>query len=299
MRPSRHRVWPGRTRGFALLMAGALLAALLPVECTRWPRSVVQPLIGLQSAAGHATRTVAPDRPGGAPPTREEFQRLREWEQQLRRLVGQQDLLLEELRRQVQALSGIRDQLGESSLRIIFAPVVGVDTSPSRAALILGKGGLHGVTAGQWVAAGRAAEQRPSGQVRELLLSEWLIGRVCEVQPYEARVQLASDPQFGPLTVTVVRELADGRWQSRAGEFLLRGAGGQRMRIEEADADLLAEGYRIVVARLPAALPVSMALGTIQQCRPVPTSPLHFDLEIEPIGAPQRLSHVYVIATQP
>jgi hypothetical protein len=136
---------------------------------------------------------------------------------------------------------------------------------------------------------------------RQLLMRQWLIGRVSEVQPYTARVRLVSDPKFGASQagepVCLARRLADGRWQPTPAKYVLSGRGSGRGVISRADADYWSLGYELVLATPGPDLPVTLSIGRIVGSRRLEESALHFDLDVQPLGDVRALSWVYVILT--
>ena len=68
------------------------------------------------------------------------------------------------------------------------------------------------------------------------------------------------------------------------------------MLIDRATADYYADGRRLVLVRPSGGLPSSLAIGEVVSARSIPDAPLHFDLEVRPLGDVRRLDWVYVIA---
>ncbi|MFQ5807577.1 MAG: rod shape-determining protein MreC [Phycisphaerae bacterium] len=255
----------------------------------------MSPLAWVFSRATRQTRQTVESLTRPAP-TREELEQLRHYNQRLTLQVGQQQLLIAEMERQLADLSGLRDQLGDLRAKIIFAAVVGGDTSPRRETITISKGRRQGIERGDWVAAGMPeAERDPVATGRDLLLRQWLIGRVTEVQPYVSRVQLATDPDFGTERAWAAKTLMDNTWQVAGRPCGLEGFGDGSMRIRQASEDYLATGYTIVVVPLADPQPMALAIGRIIASEMLETG-LHYDLEVEPWGDPQALSHVYVIS---
>lgn len=297
---------PHATRSliFAVLMlASAISAFLLPRGWTDWSDGLIQPLAAVESPVSGTTRAVrdfATPRPRLSAAESERLQRENE---QLRRLVGHQELLLAERGEELAAVTGIREQLGGISAQIIVARVVGGESSPLRESLLISQGsiGPRPVRVGDWVAAGAPRAARADRGGRELLLREWLIGRVAQVHPYVSRVQLTTDPGFGDalfraVRVRAARALSDGTWQFAKSEALLYGDGGERMVIRQASESLLAERFVTVVARLSDALPVEMLIGKLTGSTSLPESALHYDFTVTPPASARTLTHVYVIS---
>jgi cell shape-determining protein MreC len=253
------------------------------------------PLTWLLHGTAHRARTMAENGAGPAP-TREEFEQLRQEAQGLAQQVGHQQVLIAETEQLVADLSGLRNQLNDSRAKIIFASVVGGDTSSMRETLTISKGLRHGVRQGDWVAAGLPPDERdPEASGRDLLLRQWLIGRVSEAQPHLSRVQLTTDPHFGPQRAWTAKPLPDGTWQVTDKQCGLVGSGSEMMRIDRASEDYLASGHTIVLVPLAHPRPLVLTAGRIVSAVTLDTG-LHYDLVVEPWGQARRLSHVYVIS---
>ena len=296
MRPSQWRLTkPGV---FAILMVAAAVLALLPAGWTSCVDGLMQPVSpitwlfagGARGARAGAQNLAAPQ------PTREQLQLLRGERERLARQVGQQAILIAEMERIIADLCGLRDQLSEQRARIIFASVVGADPSPQREVLTISKGARHGVQVGDWVAAGIPPAQRPPAATgRELLLQQWLVGVVDEVQPHVSRVQLTTDAQFGTQLAWAAQPLPDGTWAVAERQCGLVGLGEGRMRIDRAATDYLAAGYTIVLVPLSHPQPLALVAGRIVAAEPLETG-VHYDLQVEPWAAARNLSHLYVIS---
>jgi cell shape-determining protein MreC len=279
-------------------MVLAAVLALLPVPWTGCSGGVLQPLGWLAWAFSSGTRQVhqRADHLTDPAPTRGEYRNLRQRNEELTRKVGHLEVEIAELGQRVAELSALRNQLGQLRARIILASVVGGDTSPRRETLTISKGRRDGVERGDWVAAGIAPEERdPAASGRDLLLRQWLIGRVSEVQPYISRVQLTTDPQFGPQRVWTAKALADGTWDVGDRQCGLVGLGSGRMRIDRASEDYRASGYTIVLLPLAHPQPPALTIGRIVASETLETG-LHYNLEVEPWGNPRALWNVYVIS---
>ncbi len=279
-------------------MVGAAVLALLPASWTGCSGGVMQPLGWLAWAFSSGTRHArdAAQDLGDPAPTRDEFTRLREDNQELARKLGHQQVEIAKLEQQVADLAGLRDQLGDLPAKIIFASVVGGDASPRRETLTISKGRRDGVKPGDWVAAGLTPAGRdPAATGRDLLLRQWLIGRVDDVQPYLSRVQLGTDAHFGTERAWVAKALVDGTWQVADKLCGLNGLGDGRMRIREASEDYLATGYTIVLVPLAHPRPTALAIGRVVASETLETG-LHYNLEVQPWGDPRALWCVYVIS---
>jgi cell shape-determining protein MreC len=283
---------------FAILMVAAAVLALLPARWTSCTDGLTQPVSPISwVVSGSARRARAAGESAVAPePTRDELEQLRDENQRLARQVGQQAILIAEMERIIADLSGLQDQLSDLHARIIFAAVLAGDPSPDRDILTISKGARHGVKAGDWVAAGIPPDQRPTSATgRELLLQQWLVGTVHEVQPHLSRVQLTTDVQFGTQLAWAAQPRDDGTWKVAERECGLVGLGDGRMRIDRAATDYFTDNHTIVLVPLSHPQPIALAVGRIVASEPLATG-VHFNLPVEPWGDARHLSHVYVIS---
>ncbi|MGE0479714.1 MAG: rod shape-determining protein MreC [Phycisphaerae bacterium] len=295
----RFHLWrPSKPATFALLMLLGLLFSFLPVRWLRGLRGVLQPMAILQAPVSGAVNqfrnAVAPEPEPDITP--ESTRTILGENAELRRRVEQQRLALEDLRREVARLAGLRDVFPFGRASIVPAAVLAFDASARRTTLTMAVGtdGIAGLREGLWVAAGEAPDEAAAQTGREAAAGQYLIGRISEAHPFVSRVQLATDPGFGPVRAAVAR-IVDGAWQPGPADVLLTGAGGRTMRIERATSDHFAAGATIVMIPASLDLPMSLTIGQVVGSRPLPEAPLFFDLDVRPWGDYQRLRYVYVI----
>jgi cell shape-determining protein MreC len=289
---------PTKSETFILLMiASAASAFLIPRPWTDWLRGPFQATAFLQwpatSAAREADRVV--DDALARRLSAEASRRLRAENEALQRQVVNLQLQLADLAEEVELVTGLRDQLPDSHVVIVLAPVIAYDADPRRETLqILLKPWTRPlVRKGQWVAAGVYESPTRVGLARQ-----WLIGQVTEVQTRLARVRLATDPAFRT-EVRVAVPATGGGWEMTEEGCVLDGKGDGRMLISQAPVDYFAEGYRVVVVPPGPALPFPLTVARLEGSRPRDDAPTHFDLEAVPWSSAERLTHVYVIASEP
>lgn len=286
---------------FAYLMLLSVVLLLVPPSWKAWMRGLVQPvgwIEGLVSAGARDLRDGA-DRVLHRQAVEQDPAQLREEIEELRRQIAAQSLRLDELSRIVDDLTGIRAQLRGSG-RIVFGSVLGGSPTPRRETLTIWPGSLHGIKSGDWVAAGVPEEHRDADLTgRELLMRQWLIGRISDVQPYRSTVRLLTDPESAPLRVVAARRLADGRWQRSDREGLLHGVGRGAMQVRNAVADWHAEGYTLVLAALPGPSSVAICVGRITGASRLPDAALWYNIAVEPPADARRLDTVYVLSFDP
>jgi len=296
---------PSKTAAFWILMGLSALSATVLHDWTAPARGLFQPLALLQWPLSWFTHQV--DQAVGAaaekPLPADQGRALREEVDHLQRQVLNQRLALQKAEERVEELSGLAGQMPDSHAGILIAPVVSYDANPRHSTLLIAKTKMRQkrwVREGQWVIAGGASA--PSGDagatVRDLLWRGWLVGRVSEVQPEVARVQLATDPRFAT-EVRAARLRADGTVQLADKPCFLEGQGAGRMRITQAVEDYFHSGYRLVVVPASRDLPAPMTLGRIEAAMPRDDSAQHFDLTVVPAGPVEKLTHVYVLVTEP
>ncbi len=285
-----------KPRVFALLMSLSALAIVLPPRCTAWMDSALQPLGWLQWGAGRLARAGASLAPGEDAATAE-LARLAAENAALRQQGMMQRHLLEELERRLEEVTGVRDQLRDGSAQIHVAVVLGSDASPRRQTLRVGRGSADGVSTGDWVAAGvapGAADVAATG--RELLSQRWLIGVVESVGPFSSRVQLLTDPGFGPLRVRAARMDGQTLEVSRR-ECLLYGAGNRSV-IRDAPENFVSNGFTNVLVELTSPVAIVLPAGRMVRADTLPESALHFDIWVEPWGAATALEYVYILSSE-
>ena len=288
---------PSKSRIVVILIATSIVCVVfIPNSCTRWVRGLFQPAGLVQwpaSSAARATDAVL-ERAFAEDISPEEARRLQAENQELQRLVVQQQLDIEEWRAAWERATGLRELLPDTDVKLVLAPVISYDADPRRETLRikLTAASRPLIKEGQWVAAGMY--KTPS---RELLSRQWLIGRVSEVQTRLARVQLASDPKFR-VDVRMAVVGADGTWGLGGEGLVLDGDGNGEMVISQATRDYNAEGFRMVMVPASRSLPFPLSLGEVSSCEQRKDSSQHFDLRVRPWVPVEQLTHVFVISRE-
>jgi cell shape-determining protein MreC len=222
---------------------------------------------------------------------------------QLARQLEHQSVRITELEGTVAVLTGLRERLDDPRARLVRAAVLAFDASPRRESLLIDRGAMNTSAegrprVGQWVAAGLGpAEQDSADSGRAQLARQWLLGRISEVHGFTSRVQLASDPQFGPVRVRAARRLQDGALQVEQRDCLLEGRGTGRMVIRQAPNNYFAAGSTLVLVPRGADSPATLEIGRVIGASPVANAPLMFDHELAPIADYRSIRHVFIIAT--
>lgn len=299
---------------FMLMLSSAALACLLPPSWSGCARAVTFPLTWLQSAVGMGSRAVrrAVDLPSREQLSPADVRALEARNGQLQRQLQHQSVMIDDLKTQIEQLSGLRNVIGDDQTRLISASVIAYDPFSSHESLTITVGSLNTtesgrIRIGQWVAAGVEVGQEATAESGRILLArQWLLGRISEVGPFFSRVQLASDSRFGPIHVRVAKRLPDGvlvqaiNPETGKPRFsLLEGVGGGRMAIRQAPLNYFeAEFDRVLVPR-SANLPNAMLIGRVVSAEAVENAPLMFDLTIDPLFDLAEIGRVFVIVTSP
>lgn len=159
------------------------------------------------------------------------------------------------LSRQMRQVASQRERLGEDLLAIVPARVVGIDPSPWVRSLWIDQGLADGVRAGAAAAAG-----------------EVLVGRVAEVLPSGARIELLADPTSTALVQVLTAGARDPNLPegaSAAARGVLRGTGSDVYSLDMIPNDAsIAPGDPVVTTGFDAKFPRGLFAGTVAAARP-------------------------------
>ena len=328
------RFRPSRNVVFGILLALSALALKLPRGCTDPAKHITQHLVPFQDAAYSAARNTAASLAGvERSPEVDDLTRQRD---ALAQALQSQYAELEELRAENQRLSAIRKAVMPEPVPLQSAKVVGRDIVASREALLIGRGDRKNVADRDWVASRFFVDKGSEAGLdnNQMVFSrESLLGRVEQVSPYMARVQLLSDldsPRVEVRVGAVVGEDGrpitvpgdDGRLIPLRGARVetvdyvcsMRGRGQGRMVIEDVpyryldglgDAEPDAGKRRMRVgdwvfsAPNQFGIPVSMIVGKVVEIKEKAEKRLVGDVIIAPAVDLDRLVDVYVIPASP
>lgn len=285
---------PPKTRLVVLLLAVTTVGLILPSCLTDWVRGLFQTVGLVQGPLAVVSRDAA-DRVDSllTPGSSVGLERLRAENEALQRTVLHQQLQLQTLEEQFRRAEGLRAALATDGVVLVRAPVLAFDADPRRQTLRIR---LYPhtrklVQEKQWVVAGRSADP-----TRAEVQQRWLIGRIAEVQTRLARVVLATDPSFSQ-EVAFAKPTPDGRYELTRERGKLAGRGDRHMLIEQAKTDYLAAGWTaVVVPESPAFLPYPMTIGRVVASERHDASALHYNLTVEPWGATEDLTDVFIIS---
>lgn len=296
---------------FGILMAASAVAVLLPPRWTTPLKGVAQLLVPAQdvarSAAHLASQSV--ERVGrvdeGAGHTVDS----------LTMELASVAAALEQARAENERLRAMRNGQLPQAVPVLPARIVARDVVAERDSALIARGSARGVNSGDWVTARFFidAGTRAGVDVGHAVLTEHcLLGRVEQVSPYMARVQLFSDLDSPRVEVRV------GAMEGKALKFVdypcsLRGAGKQRMVIDGVDYRIVNVGEdegrgakrRIGIGDLvfsapgQLGLPQPILIGRVVTMTEDARKRLVYNIEVEPIKAVDETRDVFVIPLVP
>ncbi|MEK6644355.1 MAG: rod shape-determining protein MreC [Planctomycetota bacterium] len=296
---------------FGILMTVSVVALLLPPRWTTPLKSVAQLLVPAQdvtrSAAYKASQSVErvgqTDSDTGA--------QLDSLTLELASVAA----ALEQAHTENDRLRALRRDQVPQQVPVLPARIVARDVVATRDSALIARGSQRGVSAGDWVTARFFIDKGLRAGVEEgqaVLTEHCLLGRVEQVSPYMARVQLFSDLDSPRIEVRV------GVMDGKSFRFVdypcsLRGAGKQSMLIDGVDYRVVnvdgddAKGTkrRISVGDLvfcapgQLGLPQPLLIGRVSKMSEDARKRLVYNIEVEPIKATDDLRDVFVIPLVP
>lgn len=286
---------------WVLIAASGVSAFVLPGSWTAPARNLVQSLTTLQYPFYYVASTLRGSQielPEGEHGVEDLARRVVELERQ----VANQAARLRQYDRLIADLTGLRAQLPDPHSRLVIGRVVGYESTATRSVLqVQVSDGDAGnlVRTGMWVAAGQLVEPSEAERIggHTLTQRQWLIGRVLEVRARVVTVQLATDVGFKSVQVRGARLVGPPETpvlELSAEACLIQGAGRGQMIARDAWEDYLGKGFEYIVPEPSGELPVPLLLGRIRESTPVGRGQ-HFNLTVEPLGAADRLTHVFIL----
>ena len=299
---------PSRETVFVILMILSAMALFAPPGLTDPIKHVVQFMVPAQdlsrtAALKGASRAQALD----ANRSEEESDLF------VRELANRKATILQ-LQAEIDRLRSLRDENLPPAIPLLDARVVARDVAAWRDSALVARGSLRGVGWKDWVASrffinrGSVSEVQ-KGQV--VLARECLIGRVEQVSPYMARVQLLSDIDSPRIAVRIA-SVAGTDVEFIDFECSLRGDGGGKMAIENVEARYIETSAEkddrepgparkikvedlVYTAPGHLGLPTPMAVGRVAKITENPRKRLVYHLEVEPLVSIDELQDVFVI----
>ena len=273
MHSGRHE---GENRGkvFGWLMAISVVVLLLP---TRWTERLDRGFgrfVGPLSKEGRDfSLAVTEDlRPlSGEKPTYRDFQELTERYEALFRRTVNLEAELEVARRENERWSGVREEMGRARVALLPTAVLGSGSSEWSRTVVIDRGRVDGVSAGQVVLGG--AEEEEEGW------SASVVGRVVDAGERTSQVQLVHDPGFR-LPVYVSPAGAQGAWRA---DGVLKGGRLGEVVVEFVSAEYPVErGDWVLACSDPGYLPVATVVGQVIGCEREPDNPVFWRLRVSP-----------------
>lgn len=295
-----------------LMLLAALFLFVLPKDWSDGLKHVGQPMIWLEDWLYHGAHAATASISGlSAPNAAADRNR-----QALQNTLGAQVLLAEELRGEIARLRAIREESLPSGVPLLPAKIVARDIVEWRDTVLIERGTSRGVRRKDWVSSHffiDRGEMHDLAEGQAVLAHECLLGRVEQVSPYMASVQLFSDIDSPRIEVRV------GTLRETAFEIVdypcsLRGLGRGRMVIEDVpykyaygapdpeqgDARRrLQIGDLVFSAPGQLGLPVPLVIGKVTEFKEDPKKRLVVSLMVEPIVPLDELRDVFVVPLIP
>ena len=238
--------------GFILLLSPGSLTSKLPLAFAR--------IFGFPLRVGRSISLSVNSQqpgPGGADGMEVQYQNY----------IANLEAELEQERRKMEKLSGLRSRRPLEGANLVFADVIKASVSGFQSELIINRGRRDGLARGQFV-----------------LGDNSIIGTVATVDTSTASVRLITDPA-SRIEVTI----AD---TSR----IMQGAGGNSAKVEMLSTEhKIKLGQRVYAKKKPGLLDVATIAGKVSQCKVDGAQPLLWDVTVAPACNMETLSSVAVI----
>ena len=285
---------PSRRTAFAWMMGLAVVLALLPVGITRNLKNVVSPLLTPVSGLSSRFRLSAVRQFNDQVGPRYSPEQTRKLIRQFNTLQQQNVQLHQQLLAQagrIERLSGLRENLTNPQVVLAPASVVGMDTGWLRNSLLVDRGQKDRIGLDQWVITAGASHGAKADQW--VVDGRCVVGRIAQVGPYTARVQLLSDPGMkieGEIYFrTKINNIASL-------PCLLVGQGRNRMRADNLPRKHpLKPGMLVGLKQSRGVLPPGLIVGEVETVEPAPGK-LLFQRVIVRLRAPaDEIEEVFVV----
>lgn len=305
---------PSKQTTFAVMMVASAVLLLLPWDILGAAKSLSQLAAVPQAVVSGASHGLAePLRNLGMPVlSAEKHAELVARREALESENFSLTLHIAELQAQINELTRIRKQGFPPDGKLVPAKVIAADALASRGSLLLSKGSVSGVKAGDWILSRRFVDAGWEDGVRKgssVLARESLIGWVEETEAFTARVVLLSDNVSRRVTKVHIERYdaaKDARLvamlDGRPASFALQGAGGGLMKIPEIDSrwvdqKMIRVGDVVMSSPDDARLPVAMAIGDIislERVRDDKKKPLFYTAHVKHRYDPRMLGQVFI-----
>jgi len=328
------RFRPSRNMVFGILLALSALSLKLPPAFSDALKHVAQYLVPIQNLAYDAARATAASVAGIEESS--QFEALTRQRDAMAHALLSQRVELDRLAAENQRLTALRNAVMPEYVALQNARIVGRDIVASRDALLIGRGKSRNVAYHDWVASRFFVDR---GEVEGLedgqavFARESLLGRVDQVSPYMARIQLLSDVDSGRIEVRIgmavdpsgkpgepstddTNLLPLRQYRIAAVDYVcsLRGRGHGEMVVEDVpyryldgmgDAEPGDAHKRIRIGDLVFSapgqfgIPVAMVVGRVTQIKEKPDKRLVGDVIVKPVVDIDRLEDIWVIPSSP
>lgn len=311
---------PSRTTVFVMLLVLSGASLFLPPGATDPIKHVGQLLVPAQDLARTAAHSAAGSlkNTDGTDGTKRSNTNANDPADGRRaRELASASALIVQLQMEIDRLRALRDHQLPPSIPLLDARVVARDAAAWRDAALVARGSERGVHRRDWVASRLFVDRGAISDVKAgqaVLAGESLIGRIEQVSPYMARVQLLTDVDAPRVEVRIAASEA-GPGAGRLIDYTcsLRGRGEGRMMIEnvpERYVDTASEvetakqrrirvGDYVVTAPGYGGLPVPMVVGRIETITENPRKRLVYQIIVRPIADLESLRDVFIIPLTP
>lgn len=297
----RRQTFVTPTRLLVAMLAFSTFCLVMPSDWADRLKGLIQPLIPLQAVVYQSVGSVAPASVEGV---REAHEGPAQSPSSLEgRLLVLGDELCR-LREDYAALAGLRRYIPRRLGRLLPAEVISTDSLAYRSALVISRGQFGGAVKGQWVTSAVWLDRGDYDGLKpdlNVLCSEGLIGRICWVWPYMARVRLLTDPA-SKIKVRIARvDSAQVRYLK--GSWILEGNGPQSMLIRQVDYRLAASGQirqgDLAVSVVGPDLPIPLRVGRVVSVERSDKTPVVCTVRLRPIVRLESLRRVFVFDPSP
>lgn len=284
---------------FKWLMALSVLCLLLPDWMTDNLDHVFSLLLGPLSRPGRqmslaVTDQIRQDKNTSVSP--EQYEKLgRQYQQAVNRLINMEQELRQQQELNLQ-LSGLRQEFGLARAHLIVAQVVGSDSSGWSQRVLLNRGSLGLIQAGQIVLSyADGGGQSPAAAERMDKYQMCVVGKIDDVGLRTSKLQLITDASF---SLPVFIEPRWDRAESWRADGVLRGMGMGQVKITLARADFpVRAGDAVLACSDPQLLPVELLVGYVSSCEPDEDNPVFWQVTVQPAADPHTLREVVAVNT--
>lgn len=296
---------PSRKTVVTLLMLLSALSLVFPPKITDAPKHTMQLLAPLQDLVSFLTFNASRSLKQAQDPTIDERTAI----EGLRHQIASQAGMIEQLKQEKERLGGIRDKFIP---RVLQAQIISRDIAEWRDSILVERGSQLGLRPKDWIASRLFINQGSVNSVEQgqaVIAQEVLLGRVEQVSPFMARVQLFSDIDCPPVEVRI------GSLTPAGFEFVeypcsIRGHGRGQMIIKDVDYRYIGDvpgnehdpkirkirvGDDVCSAPSQLGIPEPMVIGRVVKLQENSKKRLVYDVIVEPAISVDDVRYVHVI----